>query len=186
MIGVYVHIPFCRTLCPYCDFVKRPLDAGQVPRAFIDALLQEIESFSGPRDADSIFIGGGTPSLVEPRHLDAVLQALRTRFDLHDAEVTIEANPDDVRPELVRDWQRIGVNRVSLGVQSFDDRVLEYLGRRHGADGARQACDAVAACIRELEPRPHLRRAPDWGVGRDGRGMRPDRPAAFFRVRSHV
>jgi len=144
MIGVYIHIPFCRTLCPYCDFVKRPLESGKVPREFIDALLQEIEAFDGPRDVDSVFIGGGTPSLVEPAHFEAVMNALNNRFDLHDPEITIEANPDDVHETLVQDWQRIGINRVSLGVQSFDDRALEYLGRRHGADGARTACDAVA------------------------------------------
>lgn len=145
MIGVYVHIPFCRTLCPYCDFVKRPLDAGQVPREFVDALCGEIAGYDGPHNADSVFIGGGTPSLLEPGDLARILDAIAKTFVLDRAEVTIEANPDDVTPSLVSDWQRAGINRVSLGVQSFDDRVLEYLGRRHGADGARKACDAVAA-----------------------------------------
>jgi len=144
MIGVYIHIPFCRTLCPYCDFVKRRLDAGRVPREFVDALCGEIAGYEGPKNADSIFIGGGTPSLLEPDDLARILDAVNTHLKLDSAEITIEANPDDVTAELVTDWQRAGVNRVSLGVQSFDDRVLEYLGRRHGADGARQACDAVA------------------------------------------
>ncbi len=145
MIGVYVHIPFCRTLCPYCDFVKRPLDAGKVPSEFVDALCDEITRYAGPKHADSVFIGGGTPSLLEQRDLARILDAIDAQLTLDRAEITIEANPDDVTPELVSGWQRAGVNRVSLGVQSFDDRVLEYLGRRHGADGARRACDAVAA-----------------------------------------
>ncbi len=145
MIGVYVHIPFCRTLCPYCDFVKRRLDAGRVPGEFVDALCDEIARYDGPQNADSIFIGGGTPSLLEPGDLERILKTLDEHITLVDPEITIEANPDDVTPDLVADWQRADINRVSLGVQSFDDRVLEYLGRRHGADGARDACDAVAS-----------------------------------------
>jgi len=144
MIGVYIHIPFCRTLCPYCDFVKRPLDAGQVPREFVQALCNEIASYDGPQNADSVFIGGGTPSLLEPGDLARILQSIQNRFGSNIPEITIEANPDDITSELVADWKEAGINRVSLGVQSFDDRVLEYLGRRHGADGARRACDAVA------------------------------------------
>jgi oxygen-independent coproporphyrinogen-3 oxidase len=147
MIGVYVHIPFCRTLCPYCDFVKRPLDTGRVPREFVDALCREIADYDGPKNADSIFIGGGTPSLLEPSDLVNLLESINKNLTLNNAEITIEANPDDVTSQLVSDWQRAGINRVSLGVQSFDDRVLEYLGRRHGADGARLACDAVAAAF---------------------------------------
>jgi oxygen-independent coproporphyrinogen-3 oxidase len=147
MIGIYVHIPFCRTLCPYCDFVKRPLDAGPVPSEFIDALCGEIAAFDGPSEADSVFIGGGTPSLMEPADLARVLNAFGGRFQLHEAEISIEANPDDVTADLAQAWKRAGVNRVSLGVQSFNDRVLAYLGRRHGADGARAACGAVAAAF---------------------------------------
>lgn len=144
MIGVYVHIPFCRTLCPYCDFVKRPLDAGTVPGEFIDALCAEIERFDGPHTADSVFIGGGTPSLVTPNDLRRVLETIGARVGLVNAEITIEANPDDVTTGLVSDWKSTGINRVSLGVQSFNDEVLQYLGRRHGVEGARSACAAVA------------------------------------------
>lgn len=144
LIGVYVHIPYCRTLCPYCDFVRRPL-AGPVPRQFIDALVHEITAFTGASEVGSVFFGGGTPSLLDPGSLGRILDTLRQRFVLHDAEITIEANPDDVTPSLVAVWKGLGINRVSLGVQSFDDRVLRYLGRRHDAAAAQRACERVAA-----------------------------------------
>jgi len=143
MLGVYIHIPFCRSLCPYCDFVRQPL-AGGVPRPFTDALCGELESFDGPAEADTVYVGGGTPSLLAPDDLGRILAAVRRRFTLVDPEVTIEANPDDCAPALADAWQDLGVNRVSLGVQSFDDRVLRYLGRRHDAAGARRACELVA------------------------------------------
>lgn len=147
MIGVYIHIPFCRTLCPYCDFIKRPLE-GAIPDAFIDALCGEVEAFEGPDAVGSIFFGGGTPSLLSPDQLERIFDQLQRRFrfgtEPDPCEITVEANPDDVSEALVRGWKTAGVNRVSLGVQSFDDDVLAYLGRRHGADGARHACDTVA------------------------------------------
>ena len=143
MIGVYIHIPYCRTICPYCDFVKRPTK-GAVPAEFIRALTTEIASFDGPREADTVFFGGGTPSLIAPRDLETVLHAVRDRFSLtSDCELTLEANPDDITGDLVRAWIDLGVNRVSLGVQSFNEDALRYLGRRHDADGARRACAIV-------------------------------------------
>lgn len=145
MIGVYIHIPYCRTICPYCDFVKRSTK-GSAPREFITALCDEIAAFDGPREADSVFFGGGTPSLIEPRDLEAVLSTVRARFVLTDSvELTLEANPDDITVELVRSWIDLGVNRVSLGVQSFNEDALRYLGRRHDADGARGACETVGS-----------------------------------------
>jgi oxygen-independent coproporphyrinogen-3 oxidase len=145
MIGVYIHIPYCRTICPYCDFVKRPTK-GQVPGEFIRALRDEIAAFDGPCQADSVFFGGGTPSLIDPRDLDSVLAAVRDRFELSDSiELTLEANPDDITEDLVRAWIDLGVNRVSLGVQSFDEEALQYLGRRHDADGARRGCAIVGS-----------------------------------------
>ena len=143
MIGLYIHVPFCRTLCPYCDFVRLPI-AGAVPSAYADAVCQEIESFHGPDDAHTVFLGGGTPSLLDPGTLAAILESVRLRFKLCGPEITIEANPDDVEPVLADAWKDLGINRVSLGVQSFDDAVLRYLGRRHDADEARRACGIVA------------------------------------------
>ncbi len=144
MTGVYIHIPYCRTVCPYCDFVKRPTK-GPVPEPFIDALLREIETYDGYPDVNSVFFGGGTPSLVAPASLERIFTALERRLRLAgDKEITLEANPDDVTAELVKAWKNLGVNRVSLGVQSFDDDTLRYLGRRHDADTARGACALVA------------------------------------------
>jgi len=144
MIGLYIHIPFCRTRCPYCDFASEAIP-GAVPAAFVEALCREIGAFDGPDDAATVFIGGGTPSLLRVAELERILAAVTERFRLADPEITIEANPDDVGPALVDGWRALGINRVSLGVQSFDDAVLRYLGRRHDAADARRACDCVAA-----------------------------------------
>jgi oxygen-independent coproporphyrinogen-3 oxidase len=143
VIGVYIHVPFCRTLCPYCDFYRVRVD-GPVPDLFVDALLHEIETFEADRQADAVFVGGGTPSLLAPVQLERILDALRTRFVLWESEITLEANPDDVTEALADAWRALGVNRVSLGVQSFDDAALRYLGRRHDAAEARRACEIVA------------------------------------------
>ena len=146
MLGIYVHIAYCRTICPYCDFVRERTGA-QVPRPYVDALLKEIDRYEGPLDAGSVFFGGGTPSLLRPHDLEAILDALNKRFRLAGPEITLEANPDDITPELVQAWLAAGVNRVSLGAQSFDDRVLRYLGRRHDAARARRACELVRAAF---------------------------------------
>lgn len=143
-IGIYVHIPFCRTRCPYCDFVSQATP-GNVPDAYVSGLCREISAFEGPREATSVFLGGGTPSLLAPKSLETILAVIRKQFRLVDAEITIEANPDDVTGDLVRQWRDLGLNRVSLGIQSFDDRVLSYLSRRHDAAAARRACKIVAA-----------------------------------------
>ncbi len=144
MIGVYLHIPFCRTRCPYCDFVSNAIP-GHIPDTFINALIDEIASFEGPNNAASFFFGGGTPSLLTPDQLNSILGALHKRFDdSRLCEITIEANPDDVTSELADAWRQSGINRVSLGVQSFDDAVLNYLGRRHSARQAHLACEIIA------------------------------------------
>ncbi len=144
MIGVYIHIPYCRRLCPYCDFVRQQV-SGDPPEAFTDALCREIASFEGPREAGTLFIGGGTPSIMPPDALARIFKALERRFAFSDpVEATIEANPDDVAPELAQAWADLGINRVSLGVQSFSDAALSYLGRRHDAKAALRACETVA------------------------------------------
>ena len=145
MFGVYIHIPFCRTKCPYCDFVSLPV-GGDPPDAFVKALCREIAAFDGPDRADTLFFGGGTPSLVPPADLGRILDAVFRRFRVApDAEITLEANPDDVTADRVSAWRGLGINRLSLGVQSFDDRALAWLGRRHDADGARRAIGRTAA-----------------------------------------
>jgi len=143
VIGIYIHVPYCRTLCPYCDFNRVRID-GTPPEAFVDALVVEIEAFDARDRAETVFLGGGTPSLLLPGQLERILQAVRRRFELPDPEITVEANPDDVTESLADAWRAAGVNRVSLGVQSFDDASLRYLGRRHNAEAARAACRIVA------------------------------------------
>lgn len=143
MRGVYVHIPYCRTICPYCDFVKRPTPEA-APTEFVDALCREIGAYEGPREADAVFFGGGTPSLLALADMERILGALHDAFDLRDPEITAEANPDDMSDELAAAWRAMGINRVSLGVQSFDEDALRYLGRRHDVAGAHRACEIVA------------------------------------------
>lgn len=144
MFGVYVHVPYCRTRCPYCDFVSEAVP-GAPPDAYTAALCREIAAFGGPDTADSIFFGGGTPSLLPLSALEKVLDALSRRFTLSpDVEITAEANPDDITPGLVAGWKALGVNRVSLGVQSLNDGVLRWLGRRHDAAAARRAVNQVS------------------------------------------
>jgi oxygen-independent coproporphyrinogen-3 oxidase len=143
MFGIYIHIPYCRRACAYCDFLRTPIP-GNVPGRFVDALCREIGEFSGPDEAGSVFFGGGTPSLLAADDLSRILDAVRGRFRLIEPEISLEANPDDVTPELADGWLAAGINRVSLGVQSFDDRVLRYLGRRHDAAGAIAACATVS------------------------------------------
>lgn len=143
MVGLYIHVPFCRTRCPYCDFVSQAV-SGDVPGAFVEAVCREIAAFDGPDMAGTVYVGGGTPSVLSPDALGRTLAAALQRFRLEEPEFTIEANPDDVTVALVEAWGDLGVNRVSLGVQSFDDEVLRYLGRRHDAATARQACACIA------------------------------------------
>jgi oxygen-independent coproporphyrinogen III oxidase len=116
-----------------------------VPDEFIRALTQEFEAHDDDMDVETIFFGGGTPSLIAPESLAVILDALYRKFRVaSDVELTLEANPDDITRGLLTHWQDLGVNRVSLGVQSFDDEALRYLGRRHDAEGARRACRLVA------------------------------------------
>ncbi len=156
----YVHIPFCRRRCLYCAFHSEALGSGPVPDGFIDTLVREI-SFWGERkelleDLDqalqkepvtSIFFGGGTPSLLAPADIALLLQTIAKYFPVAaDAEISMEANPDSLSSkEMVRDLARCGIARISLGVQSMDDRELAMLGRLHNADQVCRACEAVHA-----------------------------------------
>ncbi len=145
--GIYVHFPYCAHRCPYCDFAvttERPPEGGR----YLAALLAELElraaAFRGLA-AVSVYLGGGTPSLWDPDEVAALLEALRARLALPGgAEVTIEANPESTDRARLRAWRAAGVNRVSVGVQSFDPGVLAKLGRRHGPDAAERAIREAA------------------------------------------
>ncbi|MDF1735721.1 MAG: radical SAM family heme chaperone HemW [Minwuia sp.] len=145
--GVYVHWPFCVSKCPYCDFNSHVREAVDQDR-WRAALLAEIHAWAErvPKQAvDTVFFGGGTPSLMPPETVAAVLAEIDHRFGLADgAEITLEANPSSIEINRFRDFRSAGVNRVSLGVQSFDDRALGFLGRAHDAEAAKRGI-AVAA-----------------------------------------
>jgi oxygen-independent coproporphyrinogen-3 oxidase len=146
--GVYVHWPFCVSKCPYCDFnshVRAAIDEA----GWRDALLRDLASQAQPlagRVVTSIFFGGGTPSLMAPATVAAVIDRIATLWPLaEDVEITLEANPSSAEVARFRDLRAAGVGRVSIGVQALDDAALRMLGRAHGAHEARQAIAAAAA-----------------------------------------
>jgi oxygen-independent coproporphyrinogen-3 oxidase len=131
--GIYIHIPFCRSRCSYCDFAtgiyERPL-----AERYVKALVKEIEIWEevSARPVDTIYFGGGTPSLLSPGQVEAILETVNSRFEVESgAEVTMEMNPGTVTPESVAEFRRLGINRASFGAQTFDDRELARLGRSH-------------------------------------------------------
>jgi oxygen-independent coproporphyrinogen-3 oxidase len=150
-LALYVHIPWCVRKCPYCDFNSHER-AGALPeRDYLSALFRDIETHLpavwGRRIA-SIFIGGGTPSLFSPDSIDALLSGVRARLQVEPgAEITLEANPGTVEAARFRGFREAGVNRISIGIQSFDDRMLSALGRIHSAAEARKAVDAALAAF---------------------------------------
>src|SRR5918996_2833013 len=150
-LALYVHIPWCVRKCPYCDFNSHE-KAGELPeKQYIERLLLDLEDLLPSvwgRRLVSIFIGGGTPSLFSPQSIDALLSGVRARLPLEPvAEITLEANPGTVEAGRFRGFRDAGVNRISLGVQSFDDRMLSALGRIHSADEARRAIAAALAAF---------------------------------------
>jgi putative oxygen-independent coproporphyrinogen III oxidase len=143
--GVYVHWPFCLSKCPYCDFNSHvrhaPVDEERFVRAFAREIGTTARRVPG-REVSSIFLGGGTPSLMQPQTVGAILDAIGKHWQVAgDVEVTLEANPTSVEATRFRGYRAAGVNRVSLGVQAMDDASLKALGRLHSA---REALDAVA------------------------------------------
>jgi oxygen-independent coproporphyrinogen-3 oxidase len=139
-LGLYLHIPFCAAICNYCNFNRGLFDAALKDR-YVSALLHEIRSAAEPSTpADTIFFGGGTPSLLEPAEIARLITACRESFAVAGgAEITMEANPETVTPERLELFRRAGVNRLSYGVQSFRDDELQRLSRLHSAARAREA-----------------------------------------------
>ena len=168
-LGIYVHVPFCSAICNYCNFNRGLFDADLKIR-YVQALRTEIARSGASQDApygdiapstndvghvfrraahaaDTIFFGGGTPSLLEPDEIASIIQAVRNNFDLNQtSEITLETNPETVDRAKLERFRAAGVNRLSFGVQSFQDAELKRLGRIHSADRARTAVrDARAA-----------------------------------------
>ena len=162
-IALYLHIPFCLSKCPYCDFNTYE-GIETLMGGYIAALAREIALWGGllkqPR-VTSIYFGGGTPSYIPPGSIDSTMAAVHEAFDvLPDAEISMEANPGDITPERVESWRSSGINRMSIGVQSFDDGLLKSLGqasqfRTGGGSSARREVPR----IRELQFRPDVRAA---------------------------
>ena len=151
--GVYIHWPFCAAKCPYCDFNShvrhQPVDQERYTRAF-EAELASMRERTGPREVTSIFLGGGTPSLMKPETVGAVLDAVARYWTVPAGiEVTLEANPSSVEAERFRGYRTAGVNRVSLGVQALNDSDLKFLGRLHNVEEALHAIGLA----REIFPR---------------------------------
>jgi oxygen-independent coproporphyrinogen-3 oxidase len=147
-LSLYIHVPWCVRKCPYCDFNSHELRAGIPEAQYVEALIADLES-SLPlvwgRRVVSIFIGGGTPSLLSGEAMEHLLQAVRTRLTVQpDAEITLEANPGTAEAARFTAYRAAGINRLSLGIQSFDDRHLRTLGRIHDAAEAREAVRLAA------------------------------------------
>jgi len=140
--GLYIHIPFCLSKCHYCDFYS--LTSISAIADFLDALSKEMEIYVGRFNSlDTVYIGGGTPSLLGPREVENILAGVRENFHLtSDPEITIETNPADLSRSFLASIRGSGINRINVGVQSFDENVLGFLGRRHSVNQAFSAVEA--------------------------------------------
>ncbi len=148
-LALYVHLPWCARKCPYCDFNSHQLKSGQPDASYIDALIRDFETelprLEGRR-IDSVFFGGGTPSLFAPAEFARLISALKARIAFaDDAEITMEANPGTIERGRFSGYAEAGINRVSLGAQSFDARALSVLGRIHSPDDTLRAVDELKA-----------------------------------------
>ena len=138
MAGIYLHIPFCRQACHYCNFHFST--SLKQKNEFVEALLKEIQlqkNYLPSEPVNTIYFGGGTPSLLTNEELSTILDALRRQFQVAaNAEITLEANPDDISEQKLQEWKQVGVNRLSIGVQSFFEEDLRWMNRAHTAQQA--------------------------------------------------
>lgn len=147
MAGIYIHIPFCKSRCKYCDFFSTTHLEKQ--SQYVQALLMEIQDrlpiANNPYPISTIYIGGGTPSTLQVEDLRAIIEAIRREVRGERQEITLEANPGDITEEKARAWREMGINRLSIGIQSFHDELLQLIGRRHNAEQARRAVATAQA-----------------------------------------
>ncbi len=145
MAGIYVHIPFCKTRCIYCDFFSTTLLGMR--EKYVDAVCMEVkqqEDYLGGETVETVYLGGGTPSQLSVGQIGLILNAIRQTFKMSGSpEITVELNPEDVTPEYARGLNRLAVNRVSLGIQSFDDNILRFIHRRHNSAKAIEAVSTL-------------------------------------------
>lgn len=148
-LSLYIHIPWCVKKCPYCDFNSHQKPTDLPEKAYIARLIQEVENkknLVGNRSIQTIFIGGGTPSLFQPESYAVLFEALRQHLNISPtAEITLEANPGTVEQQRFKGFFELGINRISLGIQSFQDEKLRALGRIHSATESMHAIEAVKA-----------------------------------------
>lgn len=146
--GLYIHVPFCKSRCIYCDFYSTTCGADQ-RREYVEALMHEMKyrhDYLGATTLSSVYIGGGTPSTLSADELERIFEAINRHWALApDSEVTLEANPDDITADYARALAALPVNRVSMGVQTFNDEMLRFLHRRHSAAQAHEAIDRLLA-----------------------------------------
>ena len=139
MAGIYIHIPFCKSKCGYCGFYSLP--SLKLKDRFLDALKAEIvarKDYLNGETVSTVYFGGGTPSLLASEEIEAVLHLINMHYPIaENPEITLEANPDTLSPEYLQALRKMGINRLSVGIQSFFDNDLQYLGRKHNAEHAR-------------------------------------------------
>ena len=152
--GIYIHIPFCRSRCSYCDFATDVYRNSEAVDRYVSALETEIESFDTKKskiqnpkskiEVDTVYFGGGTPSLLSPKQLGKILNTIHKNFSVaEDSEITMEMNPATVTLETLREYKSLGVNRASFGAQTFDDTELKRLGRKHTAEDVRETIELL-------------------------------------------
>ena len=145
MAGIYIHVPFCKRRCGYCNFYSTT--RLELKKSYLQALKKELEGrrhYLNGEPVQTIYFGGGTPSLLEPAEIQSVIDAIKQLHSVeHDAEITVEANPDDLTPTYIGQLAQTDANRLSIGIQSFDDAMLTLMNRRHNAQ---QAVEAVKNC----------------------------------------
>jgi len=145
LLGLYLHIPFCESICNYCNFNRGLFDPA-VKKRYVDSLVLEITGTGDGAVVDTVYFGGGTPSLLEPEEVDRLLGACRESFSLtSSAEISLEVNPESASSRRLSGWREAGVNRLSFGVQSFRDVELKSLERRHSAERARAVVGTARA-----------------------------------------
>ena len=139
-LAIYVHIPFCKSKCKYCDFNSFYIDDSIKIRQYVEALCEEIKYYSNKcKDfsVSSVYFGGGTPSFIDEKYIESIMKEIRYGYDvLEDAEITIEVNPGTVSSKKLKRYKAVGINRVSIGVQALNDRLLKEIGRVHTAKEA--------------------------------------------------
>ena len=147
MAGIYIHIPFCKQACVYCNFHFST--SLQLKNDFLQALLKETgdrKDYLLGENIETIYFGGGSPSLLAPGEIECILSAINNNFSIsHNPEITLEANPDDINLEKAMAWRKLGINRLSIGIQSFYDEDLRWMNRAHNAEQSLNSIDAVSS-----------------------------------------